>query len=238
MAIPADEYDAAVAHAFSTFAADTDGEKALVWSVVEPYLRKLDKGGRLLDFGCGTGWLALRAAQNLQLSAHGYDPAPAMIAEAKKSDPQNIVSFTTSLHEVPTDLPMVIALFVPPAIADTTTLQRAFIEMAGQTAPGGTVLVITTNPSAAMLSHAFYQSRILNAPLAAGVPYAVDLLKSDGTLLVTVTDTFWPVESIKEAAAAATLTLAAEHVFAEKNSPADARDEQLPYRLYVFTKTI
>ena len=116
------------------------GDRIALWWYARVVRRLCPRGGRLLDFGCGTGYLLKRLSAHFE--AFGYDATPwartvsrstapeAVILEDWESLPSNSYDIVVSLHtleHLPRPLP---------------TLQG----LTGKLADGGVLLFVVPNP--------------------------------------------------------------------------------------------
>lgn len=229
-------YDStAAAAAFAAFSAQAGGEKALIWAHARRAIaaHAHDAGVRVLDFGCGTGWLARQAAAEFAARATGYDPSATMIAEAQAQP--SAARFTNDLQALNDAAPFDLAfmVFVTPAIGDAKSLRTLFTQSASLLRDGARLFAIAANPEAVFGRHAFFQCR-KPEKLKAGAAYETDILAPDGGVIVTVQDYHWPVSAVVKAAERAGLTLAADARLAD---PASGQDpKHFPYRVYEFAR--
>lgn len=129
-------------------------------------------GARVLDFGCGAGWVgieAARAAGNAELAA--FDPSPEMVRNAEKNARANgITRFVgrTGFGEEPPfseRFPTVISSGV---VSFSPDQERWFDGLARMCESGGTLVVGDLNPSSRGMLHrramrALLPARELNA---------------------------------------------------------------------------
>lgn len=198
MSVSSQYSNVAAAQAFAEFAAHAGGEKALIWSQARRHFVSAPTPPRVLDFGCGSGWLARQAADEFGARAWGYDPSAEMIAQARSGGG---ATFTDVLKEAvkagPYDL--IFAVFVTPAIDSRPALNKALKQMRGMLADSGRLVLVAANPEALFAKHAFFSCR-RPVKLSAGARYETDILKADGSVLLTVTDHYWPVDVVVRAA--------------------------------------
>ena len=117
-------------------------------AVVEAVLTGLPPGGRVLDVGCGEGWLC-RALDALGARAHGVDASAPLVGAARAAGGSfDVVSYAEAADE-PGRLggPYDAAVFNFALLSDDAigVLRAA----ARQLAPGGRVVVQTVHPLAA-----------------------------------------------------------------------------------------
>lgn len=60
-----------------------------IWPALEPVLRKLPEGSRVLDFGCGTGGLC-KMLHSMGFAAYGTDTSAKMIEVARNNSPSSV----------------------------------------------------------------------------------------------------------------------------------------------------
>lgn len=231
---------AAAAEAFAAFSANASGEKALIWS----YLRRAFVGPwaggpvRILDFGCGTGWLARQTVREFAASAVGYDPSPAMISQARGPGDDG-AHFTNELAEVRARSPFDLAfmVFVTPAVATKDDLRQLFFDSAPLLAPHGRLLVAAANPDGVFGRHSFFESRRPGPePMTSGSLYETDILDAKGDRLITVNDAYWKPKDIVNAAQPAGLRLMIDCRLGDPMSTRGSR--RFPYRVWEFARKL
>lgn len=123
-------------------ASRADGTDA---AIVEAVLRGLPPGGRVLDVGCGEGWLC-RALSALGVEPHGVDASAALVEAARASGG----SFDHLLYEAAADDPERLGGPYDAAVFNFSLLSDASAgilrAVRDQLDPGGRVLIQTTHP--------------------------------------------------------------------------------------------
>ncbi len=221
------------AKAFAKFAAQAGGEKALLWSRLRGAFVNVaaKRAPRCLDFGCGSGWLARQAAAEFDAQAVGYDPSTEMIAQARRGKTK--ATFCTEIEAARAEGPydLIFSVFVTPALETKRELEKLFADAAGMLRPAGRLLVAAADPQSVFQRHAFYESHA-PASKAAGARYRTDILTVDGSVIVSVSDYYWPASAIQAAAAGAGLRLSADCRLAD---PAAAPNpKHFAYRIWEF----
>jgi len=67
----------------------TAGDRVALWYYARMIRRLCPAGGKLLDFGCGTGHLLKRLAEHFEV--YGYDPSPYARAESRLQAPTAVI---------------------------------------------------------------------------------------------------------------------------------------------------
>jgi SAM-dependent methyltransferase len=231
-----DQYDeATVAQAFATFSAEIGGEKALLWRALRQRMINLDlsmgRGAKVLDFGCGTGWLVRQAALEFGVSAVGYDPASSMIDQTQTASGATYVADLTEAKRLG-PYHQAFMVFVTPALSTAAALEDAFEEIVDNLVKGGRLSVACANPEAVFARHAFFQSEKPAGRLKAGVIHKTHILSATGDVIVTVDDTYWPLSTLVSAARRTGLMLETDCQLADGAS--GLSNTGLPYRILDF----
>ncbi len=108
----------------------------------------LEPGARVLDVGCGTGWVVQHLRKRYPGSrVEGMDLSPGMLEEAQRIDP-NGAYFEGDVCQIPREdgtYDLVTTVFTSRNFPD---LERSVREMLRVLAPGGRLLVLDSFPSA------------------------------------------------------------------------------------------
>lgn len=147
-------------------------------------MAKLQSGGRVLDFGCGSGHVCRALARAFpQAEVTGYDVDAASIAKAKKLEPK--VAFSTEKPAGRFDL-----ITICDCIHDLSAPVQTLQEVRALLAPGGTLFIVepraadrledNRNPVAAMF-YGFSIFHCMTQSLARGGPGLGTCLGPAGT---------------------------------------------------------
>lgn len=117
-----------------------DEDRIALWFYARLLRRLRPRGGRLLDFGCGTGHLLRRLAPHFE--AYGYDASPHARNRCRLSAPDAVV-----LEEwesiAPDSLSVIVALHTFEHLAKPAPVLQ---QLAARLAPGGLLLFVVPNP--------------------------------------------------------------------------------------------
>jgi SAM-dependent methyltransferase len=117
-----------------------DGDRIALWWYARVLRRLRPKGGRLLDFGCGTGHLLKRLSGDFE--AFGYDAAPAARSVSRANAPDAVVlEDWESLPSASFDV--IVALHTLEHLARPLATVQA---LAQKLVPGGTFFAVVPNP--------------------------------------------------------------------------------------------
>jgi SAM-dependent methyltransferase len=116
------------------------GDRIALWFYARLLRRLRPKGGRLLDFGCGTGHLLRRLSEHFE--AYGYDASAEARSICRLSAPDAVV--LEEWESLPAGhFDVVVALH---ALEHLTQPRRAMEALAQHLAPGGLLLFVVPNP--------------------------------------------------------------------------------------------
>lgn len=222
------------ATAFAAFSQQAGGEKALLWARLRLNLLAAAGPQRVLDFGCGTGWLARQAVEEFGATAIAFDPSAAMLAEAEKASVAGMKT-ANAMKAVRSAGPYdhAFMVFVTPALKNEMELEQAFGDCARVLAKGGTLHVAAADPDHVFGQHAFYECRRPRGRLKPGIAYETDILGARRKVLLTVTDHYWPADLITGAAQGAKLALKSDTSLCDGSQPKTAI---FAYRIWEFVK--
>ncbi|MBN1585033.1 methyltransferase domain-containing protein [Candidatus Uhrbacteria bacterium] len=89
----ADKILESVHDGYNTIAAEFGATRDRIWwPEIEPFIRRIRNGDRVLDLGCGSG-RALRLFVDLAVDYEGLDVSEGLIARARKEYPDPLVNF-------------------------------------------------------------------------------------------------------------------------------------------------
>ncbi|MBI1327052.1 MAG: methyltransferase domain-containing protein [Alphaproteobacteria bacterium] len=218
---------------FKTLSLERGGEKELIWHSIQPFLAEAPENASILDYGCGTGWLAYKAATEYSMKAFGYDPSEKMIETAQENFQHKNLQFSTTMEEAEgLRFDISFMIFVPPAINTAEDLYAAFKDVQHHLKPNGLLIVVTANPENVFYRHAYYEGISPENNVKSGTPYQVKIYAADNALVAEVTDYFWSSHDIERIATEAGFTLNTSICFADKNTPNNTKPSNLPYKLY------
>jgi SAM-dependent methyltransferase len=117
----------------------TGDDRIALWWYARVLRRLRPQGGRLLDFGCGTGHLLKRLTGHF--TAYGYDPSPYARGECRIVAPQAVV-LDDWLSLEPASLNAVVALH---CLEHLPSPQRTVDDLADRLARGGLFFAVVPN---------------------------------------------------------------------------------------------
>ena len=117
----------------------TGEDRIALWWYARVLRRLRPQGGRLLDFGCGTGHLLKRLAGHFD--TFGYDPSPYARGECRINAPQAVVLDDWRTLE-PNSLHVVVALHCLEHVADPFAVVN---ELADRLVRGGMLFAVIPN---------------------------------------------------------------------------------------------
>ncbi len=121
---------------------EQDGDRiALRWYTA--LVRRYADSGRVLDFGCGTGWLVRRLAAGG--SADGLEQSEYGLSEARKNNTSS--QFYSSIGEVPSSMYAALTCIHVVEHVEEPELAELMSEWKRVLKPGGVVLVVTPDLS-------------------------------------------------------------------------------------------
>jgi SAM-dependent methyltransferase len=116
------------------------GDRIALWFYARLVRRLRRQGGRLLDFGCGTGHLLRRLSEHFE--AYGYDASAEARGVCRLTAPDAVV--LEEWESVPADsLDVVVALHIFEHLKQPRPVMEA---LATRLAPGGLLLFVVPNP--------------------------------------------------------------------------------------------
>jgi len=109
---------------YAQFSASKDGQiqHRLVWDALSPHLTTLSPNSKILDAGCGDGWLTAKLSEQFQ-SVSGNDVSAELIQVAQKNHPE----LEFSVHDLSNPLPQ------PQGSLDAAVLNMVFHNIENQT---------------------------------------------------------------------------------------------------------
>ena len=196
------------------------GTDALAFRAVAERIVALELSGSALDLGCGTG-RSTRFLKDLGLSAGGVDISEAMVAEARRLDPDG--QYLTYAPNAPLPFEdkafgVLLSSWAIVEISAIDALQRFVNEAARVLRKGGTGFIVANTP-------AFYAGRWVTcevdfpenaAPLQSGQCVKARLVPEN----VVVTDTYWSDGDYRTAFAQSGLAVA--HAWTPVAAPDEA----------------
>lgn len=117
-----------------------DEDRIALWYYARVARRLCPRGGRILDFGCGTGYLLRRLSRTLH--AFGYDAAPSARGQCRMNAPDAVV-LEEWLSLEPQSFDAIVSLHTLEHIAKPGPV---IAELARKLAPGGVLLFVVPNP--------------------------------------------------------------------------------------------
>jgi SAM-dependent methyltransferase len=117
-----------------------EGDRIALWFYARMVRRLRPKGGRLLDFGCGTGHLLRRLSEHFE--AYGYDVSAAARSRCRLTAPDAVVLEEWQSLEAGS-LDVIVALHSLEHLEQPRPLVAALTR---QLAPGGLFLFVVPNP--------------------------------------------------------------------------------------------
>ncbi|MEU2395434.1 class I SAM-dependent methyltransferase [Streptomyces sp. NPDC007369] len=193
-------YGAAGAEAFAAVEAATD------WMLGYPFVfralsRRVGPGSVLVDYGCGPGRVADRAARQLGARVVGVDTSPDMLALAR-SGAEAVAEFHLVEGGRVTGLPdecadAVMCNHVLASLPTEDAVLAVFTEIRRLLRPGAPLVLLSTDPDCAGLDYASLRidsggGRASAAPYRPGEELAVRLRRTDGSWQ-QVRNHAWPV---------------------------------------------
>jgi len=116
------------------------GDRTALWWYARVIRGLRPQGGRLLDFGCGTGHLLKRLSAHFE--AYGYDPSPYARAQSRSTAPDAVV--LEEWESLPPDsLDVIVALHTLEHLPRPLPVVTA---LAGKLASGGIFFYVVPNP--------------------------------------------------------------------------------------------
>jgi SAM-dependent methyltransferase len=214
------------------------GTDLLAFRTVEDRILSLKLAGRALDLGCGAG-RSTRFLKSLGLEAVGVDIDKAMVAEARRRDPEGSYLAYDSSACLPCEVgafEVLLASWVIIEIGDREQMS-GFLTEAGRVLSSGGIGFVVANRAE------FYSGRWVSCevdfpenepPLQSGQRVRARLTPED----VVVTDTYWSDEDYRQIFAQSGLAI--EHAWtpiAQSHEP-DWLDEveTAPFVIYEFRK--
>ncbi|GAA0585824.1 class I SAM-dependent methyltransferase [Streptomyces crystallinus] len=184
------------AEAFAAVEAATD------WLLGYPFVFRAlagarQEGGVLLDFGCGPGRVADRAARVLGMRVIGVDASPDMLALAKEAGTPGAEYHlveggrVAALQDACADAAM--CNHVMASLPHERTVLEVFTEIHRLLRPGAPFALLTTDPACAGIEYASLRVGEPGVTYAPGDPMPVRLRRTDGTWQ-SVRNHAWPVE--------------------------------------------
>lgn len=117
-----------------------DGDRIALWFYARLLRRLRPRGGRLLDFGCGTGHLLRRLSGHFE--AYGYDLSPQARSRCRLNAPDAVIVEEWESLE-PGSLDVIVALHTLEHVERPLPLVQA---LAARLAPGGLLFFVVPNP--------------------------------------------------------------------------------------------
>ena len=118
-----------------------EDDRIALWFYARMVRRLRPRGGRLLDFGCGTGYLLRRLAAHFE--AYGYDASPHARARCRLNAPDAVV--LEEWESIAADsLDVIVSLHT---LEHLPRPLPALQGLAARLAPGGLLLFVVPNPS-------------------------------------------------------------------------------------------
>jgi SAM-dependent methyltransferase len=117
-----------------------DDDRIALWFYARLVRRQRPRGGRLLDFGCGTGHLLRRLTGHFE--AYGYDASPHARNRCRLTAPDATILEDWRTVE-PASLDVIVSLHTFEHVARPFPLVR---ELGSRLVPGGLLLFVVPNP--------------------------------------------------------------------------------------------
>lgn len=200
--MPANDYcNSASAYALR----DIVGTDALAFGLIAERIERLELAGRALDLGCGTG-RSTRFLKRLRLDAVGVDISEAMVAEARRLDPQGHYRCYAPNTPLPFEddvFDVLLSSWTVVELHEIEALESFVHEAARVLGRSGTGFIVANTA-------AFYAGRWVSCevdfpenaiPLRSGQRVRTRLTPEN----IIVTDTYWSDEDYRQAFAEAGL---------------------------------